>query len=265
MDSLFELVAVLFIAFWVWLAWPSRALTRDFPVRSSSGRWIVVVTLPICVAIVFCVLWFLSDPEVRTSPSLQGFFALFWVLVLFLIHTLSSLLGLSWLEDGVERSNAAAAWAGAGLTFGATFVVAGANIGAGPTELTTLGPMMMGVAGLVALWVIFALSTRSLESVTVERDLPSGLRLASVLVVWGLILGRSVAGDWVSVDATLRDYLWQGIAPCSVLLALAAIVEILERPSRRRPPPDRIKSGIIPAVLFFVLGCAWLWYLGVPS
>jgi len=41
------------------------------------------------------------------------------------------------------------------------------------------------------------------ESVTLERDLASGLRSASVLVAWGLVLGRSVAGDGVSITATM--------------------------------------------------------------
>jgi hypothetical protein len=175
------------------------------------------------------------------------------------------LLGLDVLEHGVEGRNPAAVWAGAGLTIGATLATAGANVGRGPTEATTLGPMFLAVGGLMTLWAMFSVITGSAAAVAVERDLPSGLRAAALLVALGLILGRSVAGDWVSVEATLRDYLRQGLAPAAMLLGVAAVIEFLERPTKRRPVTSLVRSGVSAAALYLGFAAAWLWHLGLGS
>jgi hypothetical protein len=122
--------------------------------------------------------------------------------------------------------------------------------------------MFLAVGGLMALWAMFSAITGSVAAVTVDRDLASGLRTAALLVALGLILGRSVAGDWVSVESTLRDYLQQGLKPAATLLGAAAVVEFLEQPTKRRPFPSVIRSGVGAAALYLGFAVAWLWHLG---
>ena len=167
---------------------------------------------------------------------------------------------ISWTTGstgGTRRRCGPAFW-----TIGVTLAAAGANVGQGPTEATTLGPMFLAVGGLLLLWAGFSVLTGSVAAVAVERDIPSGLRTAALLVALGLILGRSVAGDWISVESTLRDYLRQGLAPAAALLGVAAIIEFLVRPTVRRPATSMARAGLSPAALDLGFAAAWLWYLG---
>ena len=56
------------------------------------------------------------------------------------------------------------------------------------------------------LWAAVEWLTGISESVTVERTDGAGLRLGGFLAGVGMILGRAVAGDWVSAEATVRDF-----------------------------------------------------------
>ena len=163
------------------------------------------------------------------------------------------------------RRNGAAVWAGVALTFGATFAVSGANIGQGPTVWTTLGPMVLATGSLLAFWALFSALSGNAAAIVVDRDRPSGLRLSSLLLAWGLILGRAAAGDWVSLVATWRDLLHQGLVPGLALLILALLLELCTRPTRQRPFPSMVLCGIIPACLLLGLALAWIFHLGVPT
>jgi len=207
-------------------------------------RWVVGLTLPVCLVFMLTVLRTWADPEVRSSPAYQLGFLIAWGAALLWAHLVGWLLGLGWLEQGLERGNPGAVWAGVGLTVGTTLAVAGANIGEGETMATTIGPMFLAVGALLGLWGLFTAMTGNTATVTVERDNAAGLRLGSVLVAWGLVLGRSVAGDWVSVEATLRDFLYQGLLPGLGLLGLAVVIEFLTRPTRLRPLPALLE--IVP-------------------
>jgi hypothetical protein len=231
----------------------------------AFARWVVGLTPVGCCALVLVVLRNWADPEVRDDGDLQVGFVIAWGCAILWTQLLASLLGLDFLEYGVEGLNPSAAWVGVGLMIGATLATAGANVGHGPTEATTLGPMFLAVGGLMTLWATFAVITGSEASVAVQGDLPSGLRSAAFLVALGLILGRSVAGDWVSVDTTLRDYLRQGLAPAATLLGVAAVIEFLERPTKRRAVTSIVRSGVSPAALYLGFAAAWLWHLGLGS
>lgn len=206
-----------------------------------------------------------ADSEVRSSVFYQAMFLAAWALVLTWVLWFGSLIGLDWLGDGIERQNRAAAWAGVGLTFGATLVVSGANIGQGPMEWTTLCPMFLASGSLLAFWALFSALRGNAAAIVVDRDRASGLRLAIMLLAWGLILGRAVAGDWVSLDATWRDVILQRLVPGLALLGLALVLEVCARPTRRRPFPSMVLCEIIPACLLLWLAPAWIFYLGVPS
>ncbi len=238
--------------------------------RSEMGsgpfaRWVVGMTPVGCFAMLLAVLRNWADPEVRADSVLQTEFVIAWGCAVLWAHLVGLLLGLDVLDYGVPGRNLAAVWAGVGLTIGVTLAAAGPNVGQGPTEATTLGPMFLAVGGLLAGWAGFTVLTGSVAAVAVERDVPSGVRTAALLVALGLILGRSVAGDWVSVESTLRDYLRQGLAPAATLLGVAAIIEFLVRPTVRRPVTSIARSGLSAAALDLGFAAAWLWHLGPVS
>jgi hypothetical protein len=69
----------------------------------------------------------------------------------------------------------------------------------------------------------------------------------------GLILGRAVAGDWASLDATLRDFgtkAW----PALILLAMLIAAERLAKPRFHRDEQAVIARGLFPAMLYFAIG-----------
>ena len=153
------------------------------------------------------------------------------------------LLGLDVADYGVRGRHLAAVWAGVGLTIGVTS-------SAEPEPTSVRGrprPPRSARCSLrwaaCCLWAAFSVLTGSVAAVAVERDVPSGLRTAALLVALGLILGRWVAGDWVSVESTLRDYLRQGLAPAAALVGIAAIIEFVARPTVRRPVTSIARSG----------------------
>jgi hypothetical protein len=262
--DIFLLLVFGFVGFCFLITWYRRLIVAAPLTTGGGSRWLVGLTPPVCLTLVWAVLRSWADPEVRSSWEYQGGFLVAWGVAMIGVNLVGSLIGLDVLEHGVERRNPAAVWAWVGLLLGATLVVAGANIGQGPTIATTLGPTILALVAMLALWLLFAASSGNTASVTVERDGPSGVRLASLLIAWGLILGRSVAGDWVSTAATWRDFLQQGLKPGFVLLGLALVIEFLERPTRRRPSPPAFQAGILPAGSFLIFALGWICYLGVP-
>ena len=230
----------------------------------GSGRFarLVVGMTPVgCFAILLAVLRNWADPEVREDWVLQTEFVIAWGCAVVWARVLGSLLGLDLLDYGVHGRNPAAVWAGVGLTIGVTLAAAGANVGRGPTEATTSAPMFLAVGGLLVLWAGFFVLTGSVAAVGVERDVPSGLRTAALLVALGLI-SKARSRVIVSVESTLRDYLRQGLAPAAALVGVAAIIEFLVRPTLRRPVTSMARAGLSPAALDLGFAAAWLWYLG---
>ena len=176
-----------FGVFFFFLAYYRRLLGLPTLTSGRSARWIVGITPVACFVLVLAVLRNLADLEVRDSLALQAAFLIAWGAVMIWVHVLGSLIGLEPLEHGVEARNPVAVWAGVGLMLGATLATAGANIGQGPTVATTLGPMFLAVGGLMTLWATFCLVTGCVAAVTVDRDLPSGLRMAALPVALGLV------------------------------------------------------------------------------
>jgi hypothetical protein len=173
----------------------------------------------------------------------------------------TAMLGIRAFEDGIERNNASAIAAISGAWLAATLCSCGANIGEGPSIYTTLGPMALALVSLFGLWLAFSIVTRNAFSITVERDLSSGIRLAGLLIAWGLILGRAVAGDWVSSQATMRDFSAQAW-PTVPLLGVSVVSEPCLRPGPRNQGSSVWAAGLAPSFLYLVAASFWLAYLG---
>ena len=110
-------------------------------------------------------------------------------------------------DDVVERRNPAAGLVVAGETIAAACCIGGSNIGNGPGPEAVVFCPVLSSGTLLLFWLILDRVASVNDTVTIERDRQAGLRLGAYLVATGAILGASVTGDWVSVEATTSDFL----------------------------------------------------------
>src|SRR6202008_3721435 len=114
--------------------------------------------------------------------------------------------GVSLRDDVAERDNHAAGLASVGLTGGATSWVAGANIGDGPGFEVVLFCTAIATMSLFLLWFLVARASNAADRITIERDSATGIRVGGWLAGTGMLLGACVAGYWVSLAGTLKDF-----------------------------------------------------------
>jgi hypothetical protein len=171
------------------------------------------------------------------------------------------LLGVTLRDDLLERGNAAAAYAIAGAMVALTLCFAGSNVGDGPGWWVVGFAALLSTGGLFVLWCALDRISGLGEAITIDRDAASGLRAAGYLIGFGVILGRAVAGNWVSTGATLVDFAALGW-PVLVLLPIAVIVERLLRPSAQAPRRSVLLFGL---PVFLAVIAASSWYLRIKS
>ena len=70
-----------------------------------------------------------------------------------------------------------------------------------------------------------------------------------MLTAAGLVLGRAVAGDWVSAGATVRDFVRVGW-PVVILFTAEALLHRVFRASPTNPRPGVVTSGALPALAY---------------
>lgn len=171
------------------------------------------------------------------------------------------LLGVSVRDDAVERRNPATAVVACGALVGVTLCFAGGNIGPGPTVWTTFGPAAMATGALLLLWLVVELASGVSDSVAIDRDLASGVRLGAMLVACGLVLGRAVAGRWESAGEMFDDFIREGW-PAAALAFAAAAVHVMLAPTSYVPRWPVVPAGLMPAALYLAASVAWVVELG---
>jgi len=211
--------------------------------RGGSERRLLGLAPLLCAAALLTVLLAWASSDVRNNPIYLIFYTVFGAAVVGALMFLTPLLGLSIRDDAIERCNVAAAYAASGIMLGLTGCYAGANIGDGPGWWVVLFCAMLSSAGFLVLWAIVEGAGHIAETITIERDEGAGLRFGLFAVAVGAILGRSVAGDWVSAQDTLVDFggfMW----PAAAL----AVIEVIAARSMRRgesgPAGDAGASGV---------------------
>ena len=232
--------------------------------RHGTGRRLLFSTPVIAAALLYLVLRTASAHDVRDDPNYLVFYLLLgaaWVG--FWIRSLA-VTGISTRDDVVERRNESAAYAVAGAILAITLCYAGGNIGDGPGWWVVVFSAVLSTVALFAAWLLLEVVTDVSEVVTVDRDTSAGVRLAGFLVACGLMLGRAVAGDWVSADATVRDFIQAGW-PVVALLILAAIVERALRPTPDHPRPAVVPYGLMPAMAYLFGAVYMVMRLGLPA
>jgi uncharacterized membrane protein YjfL (UPF0719 family) len=160
-------------------------------------------------------------------------------------------LDLNARDDVIERNNVAAAMAIGGALVGVTLAFAGGNIGDGPGWWAVVCSAALSTGTLLAGWIFLNSCTHVSDAITIDRDVPSGLRVCGFFIASGLIVGRSVAGDWVSVSATVSDYL-QTVWPVFLFWICAIGVELILRPKPASLMQSSAASGI-PALAVYIL------------
>lgn len=260
-DEIIALLVAAGLAWWGWVAWYLNvALVRRLG-TPAPGRALMRWWPPVCALALFAVLKTAASFDVRSDTLYLMFYMILgagWVGGLL---NLLPAAGISPRDDILERGNAAAVPVVAGALLAFTLCFAGGNVGDGPGWWVTFYAALTATATLAVLWLTFDALTGVSESVTVERDTAAGIRLGALLVAAGLILGRGVAGDWVSLPAMWRDLVVVGW-PVIPLFALATLLERGLRPNQNHPSRTVVAAGVSPAVLYLAGTIAYVVYLG---
>ena len=248
-DEIVVLIASGGAAVVCWGAWYiSPALVRRMG-RAGAERRLLQLTPPAAAALLWVVLRNASSFDVRDDPRYLTFYLLLGAAWVGLWIRWVGLTGVSTRDDVVERANGSAAIAVAGAMLAITLCYAGGNIGSGPGWWVVVFSAALATVTLFAVWMLLELATGVSDVVTVDRDPSAGLRLAAFLVACGLILGRAVAGDWESADATIRDF-GNAAWPVILLTITAAVIERAARPTAASPRPAIVVYGAVPALLY---------------
>jgi hypothetical protein len=161
--------------------------------------------------------------------------------------------GLSGRDDAIERGNQAALPAWVGALVGVTFCYAGGNVGNGPGWWVVVFSAALATGMLMMTWLALSQITTIADAVTIDRDPAAGLRLGAFLMSCGLILGQAVAGDWISLPATVTDVTY--VLPAILLIfVIAVFVERAARPTAERPRAPLVAFGLAPAILYVAIG-----------
>jgi len=260
-DEVMALVVSAIIAVIGAFAWYACLMRVPLLRRRPPLIRLLYFTPLVCLLIIFYVLRTWSDPVVRDDPRYIVLFLAAGGAFLSVFGAAMPFFGPSISIDVVNQRNAAAAIAIMGGMIGIAIAYALANIGVGPTIWTTIGPAVLACVTLIVLWAILELIGNVSDAVTIERDLASGLRLAMFLICAGLILGRAVAGDYSSAQATWDDFLKQGW-PALPLAVAAGIVQRILRPTAANPRPGMFMYGLVPSFGFVLAAVLWFWHLG---
>jgi len=244
-----------------WLGW-ARGPRREVP-------WIgtLILGLVASLAMLVAVTWFWTAVEIRHGRDYMWLVLAMGTAWLSLCHLFFRWAGVGVGEDACERRNPAAACAIAGGTFGAMLIFCGANTGEGPSFWNNVFSALLGGTGWFGMWFALEAMAKASRTVTEDRDLAAGIRLAGFLVAQGLILGRAVAGNWNSLEGTIADFGRDGW-PALILMLIAAALEKPLRPTPQKPSPSPISHGVPAALLYLALAGAWVvklgWWEGLP-
>ncbi len=183
---------------------------------------------------------------------------------IFVAVRLLPLVGLSFEDDVVDRSNPAAAIAVSGAILGTMLAYAGSNIGNGPTIWTTLVPALVATITLFGLWSLIGLLSSISDVITIDRDRAAAIRLAIFLICCGAILGRAMAGDFSDWTETFATFVLLGW-PSILLVLFVVVVNWISKPTPQRPEPSRFVYGVIPASILVVMTLIYLLMTGLPE
>lgn len=244
-----------------WSAWYSDLISVN-RFRVPIQQRLALFGAPlVSLAFIFVTLTKLASSDVRHDPLYLAFYLLIGAAWIGGGTLVFPFLGISARDDILERGNGASAWAVVGALAGISCSFAGGNIGNGPGVAAVLFSSALSTGLFFALWFALDVLTSISDAITIERSNDTGIRMAGFLVGLGLLSGWSVAGDWVSASATVKDFLHSSW-PAMAITATAAFLELaLKRSSIRFS--SRITVSAVLSVAYIGLGLAWIVTRGV--
>jgi uncharacterized membrane protein YjfL (UPF0719 family) len=261
--EIWALTASAVTALLIWITWYRRLAAFALRCSPRRERWLLAVTPLACGGLLWIVLSRWSSADVRDDWFYLGFYLAMGAAWIGLGTELLPYLGLSPRDDVLERRNSAAGIAIAGALLGLTFCFAGGNVGDGPGWWVVFFCAVLATAVYTLLWFVLDRLTGLADSISIDRDTAAGFRLAGFFLGSGLILGRAVAGTWVSAGGTLVDFVRLGW-PVLPLWTLVAVLERGLRPSATEPARPVLRDGVLPAILYATAGLLVLLHAGPP-
>lgn len=265
-DETVALVASVALSCITWIRWGyCWASTRSLRPASAGVGWLGVSLIASLVSL-WAVLHEFASFDVTDSPLYQGFYLLMGVAWIGVFAGGFAVCNLIPRDDVFVRGNRSAAYATAGALYALMLCFAGGNIGDGPGWWVVAACGFLSTLGLYVVWLLYASFTGVMHSITVVRDLASGIRLAGLLVGAGLILGCSVAGDWRGWNEVVISF-GRRSWPCLILLAFATMTDWLLKPTANNPERSVITCGMSVFVADMVMAVSFMegigWWPGV--
>jgi uncharacterized membrane protein YjfL (UPF0719 family) len=252
-DEVFALIVSGVLGLIGWGAWLGGLLFLKPRLRGAPARRLAWLAPAVSAAAMLFVLLSWSSHDVRSSGVYISFYMAMWFGWVGTLNFLLPYLGLSCRDDVLERGNTAAGIAYGGALLGLTLTFAGGNIGDGPGWWVVFFSAALATAALLLLWIVGCSISRVADSLTIDRDVATGLRTLGFFVGAGLILGRAVAGNWHSAEQTTKDFLANGW-PVLALWGVAVGLDLYLRPTPSRPAPDRWWCGAVPGLIYVLAG-----------
>jgi len=213
---------------------------------------------PVCALLIAAMVTAFAAREVRENLEYLVLFTLLGSAWLFGVTLLMPLLGLDLFADALNGGNEAVAAVGVGTWFGVSFLYGGSNIGEGETVWSTVLPCLAATGLFLVAWALMEKYARLSDAIAIDRDQPSGVRLAGANTANGIILGRAAAGDYHSAVATAQDLVAGGLPVIFIIIGTIVMQQIF-RPTAAELRRSLLQSGIVPAAL--MIGGATWWVL----
>ncbi len=260
-----EIMLLLFSAVaaaYTWFRWYAAGFVRTLVARNASR--LIFITGPIaCLALLYVILRLWAADDVRNSGTYLTLYMLAGAAWVGFGAHLLRFMGISPRDDVIERQNLSAAFATAGAMAGITLCYAGGNIGNGPGWWVVIFSAALSTGAFFLLWAMVEWLTGISESVTIERTGGAGLRLGGFLAGAGMILGRAVAGDWVSAEATVQDFM--AVAWPVLPFAIAAVLVERLWPFDITARTEDSAAGLFIAAVYVVVSFLYVFALqGLP-
>ena len=239
-----------------------RALFKARQFHPNRTHRTLFAALPFfCMCFIAAVLLVWSSHDVRSDAGWMALYIMGGAAWLQLGLFLLSLFGIGAREDVVERQNPAAAWVVYGTTVGASFCYAGSNIGSGLGAEVVLFCAVFSTAFLFAFWFFLERSFRLADRVTIDRDESAGIRIGGWILSLGLIFGGAVAGDWVSLVGTIRDFFHYAWVALPFLLGAIAIEGAFK--GLQKGKDLHRKASVAIALVYFLTATIYVAWRGV--
>ena len=199
----FDAAAVAVLLWWCYkLLAPTHHATGHWPWRVT-----LLTALVVSVGTILFVLESWASFDVVDDPYyILGYLSLGVLWISMSAKFLGIFADIRFQQDVRDRNNLAAALTIGGLLTGSAAAYAGGNIGDGP------GPSVVMFSAILSTTVVYgsawlmATFSDGEERITVDHDLGAAVRMAAVAIAVGIIAGRGAAGDWVSAEGTVADF-----------------------------------------------------------